>query len=64
MKRRDFGKTIAAAGAALATGSVLAGPGTSEMRSNFAFKKEDTPVILEVAINGSLTLLHQRRWQK
>ena len=53
MKRRDFGKTIAVAGAALAAGSALAGPGTSGIRSNFAFKKEDTPVILEVAINGS-----------
>ena len=53
MKRRDFGKAVATAGAALAAGSAFAGPGTSEMRSNFAFKKEDTPVILEVAINGS-----------
>ena len=46
---------IAAAGAALAAGRVFAGPATSGMRSNFAFKKEDTPVILEVAINGSTT---------
>ena len=53
MKRRDFGKAVATAGAALAAGSAFAGPGTSELRSNFAFKKEDTPVILEVAINGS-----------
>ena len=55
MKRRDFGKVIAAAGATLAAGRAIAGPDTSGMRSNFAFKKEDTPVILEVAINGSTT---------
>ena len=55
MKRRDFGKTLAAAGAALAAGRALAGPATSGMSSNFAFRKEDTPVILEVAINGSTT---------
>ena len=61
MKRRDFGKTIIAAGAALAANKVFAGPATSGMRSNFSFKKEETPVILEVAINerhayGSITL--------
>jgi uncharacterized protein (DUF849 family) len=55
MKRRDFGKALAAAGATLAAGRAFAGPDTSGMRSNFAFKKEDTPVILEVAINGSTT---------
>ena len=55
MKRRDFGKALAAAGATLAAGRAFAGPATSGMRSNFAFKKEDTPVILEVAINGSTT---------
>ena len=53
MKRRDFGKVIAAAGATLAAGRAIAGPGTSEMRSNFSFKKDETPVVLEVAINGS-----------
>ena len=55
MKRRDFGKVIAAAGATLAVGRAAAGPSTSGMRSNFAFKKEDAPVILEVAINGGTT---------
>ena len=55
MKRRDFGKALAAAGATLAASRAFAGPATSGMRSNFAFKKEDTPVILEVAINGSAT---------
>jgi uncharacterized protein (DUF849 family) len=55
MDRRDFTKTLVGAGAALAASSSLAGPGTSGMRSNFSFKKEDTPVILEVAINGSTT---------
>ena len=55
MKRRDFNKTMAAAGATLAAGQALAGPATSGMRSNFAFKKKDTPVILEVAISGSTT---------
>ena len=53
MKRRDFGKVIAAAGAALAASRAVAGPGTSEMRSNFSFNKDETPVILEAAINGS-----------
>ena len=55
MKRRDFGKAIAAAGAALAASRAFAGPATSGLSSNFAFKKKDTPVILEVAINGSTT---------
>jgi len=56
MNRREFGKTIAAAGAAtLAASRAFAGPATSGMRSNFAFKKDETPVILEVAINGSTT---------
>ena len=54
MHRRKFIGT-AAAGATLAASRVFAGPGTSGMRSNFAFKKEETPVILEVAINGSTT---------
>jgi uncharacterized protein (DUF849 family) len=54
MKRREFAKTLAAAGAALAAGRAVAGPDTG-MRSNFAFSKEDTPVILEVAINGGIT---------
>jgi uncharacterized protein (DUF849 family) len=55
MNRRKFLGTLAAAGATLAASRVLAGPATSRMRSNFSFKKEDTPVILEVAINGSTT---------
>jgi uncharacterized protein (DUF849 family) len=55
MKRRDFGKAIVASAATLAAGRAFSGPATSGMRSNFAFKKEDTPVILEVAINGGTT---------
>jgi hypothetical protein len=60
INRRDLLKAgavagIAAAGATLAASRLFAGPSTSGMRSNFAFKKEDTPVILEVAINGSTT---------
>ena len=51
MDRRKFiGTAAAAAGATLAANRVFAGPGTSGIRSNFAFKKADTPVILEVAI--------------
>ncbi len=55
MNRRKFGAMLASAGAALAATRAAAGPATSGMRSNFAFKKEDTPVILEVAISGSTT---------
>jgi hypothetical protein len=55
MDRREFLAALAAAGATLAARRAVAGPATSGMRSNFAFKKEDTPVILEVAINGSTT---------
>jgi uncharacterized protein (DUF849 family) len=55
MKRREFGATLAGAGAALMASRVNAGPATTGMRSNFAFKKADTPVILEVAINGGTT---------
>ncbi len=55
MDRRKFLGTAVAAGATLAASRVFAGPATSGMRSNFSFKKEDTPVILEVAINGSTT---------
>ncbi|MGD8530155.1 MAG: 3-keto-5-aminohexanoate cleavage protein [Syntrophobacterales bacterium] len=55
MKRREFLGTVVAAGATLAASRAVAGPATSGMRSNFAFKKEDTPVILEVAINGGTT---------
>ena len=55
MDRRDFGKAIVTAGATLAAGRAMAGPATSDMRSNFSFKKEETPVILEVAISGSTT---------
>jgi hypothetical protein len=53
MNRRKFIGTTVAAGAALAASRVVAGPATSGLRSNFSFKKEETPVILEVAINGS-----------
>ena len=55
MHRRDFGKAVITAGAALAASKAMAGPATSNMRSNFAFKKDETPVILEVAISGSTT---------
>ena len=55
MNRRKFLGTLAAAGATLAASRAFAGPAVSGLRSNFAFKKEDTPVILEVAINGSAT---------
>ncbi len=55
MDRRYFAKAVASAGAMLATGKAFAGPATSNLRSNFAFDKGDTPVILEVAINGSAT---------
>jgi len=55
MNRREFLGTVVAAGATLAASRAIAGPATSGMRSNFSFKKEDTPVILEVAINGSTT---------
>jgi uncharacterized protein (DUF849 family) len=55
MKRREFGKAIMASAATLAAGRAFAGPATSGMRSNFAFKKEETPVVLEVAINGGTT---------
>jgi uncharacterized protein (DUF849 family) len=55
MNRRKFLGTLAGVGATLAASRVLAGPATSGMRSNFAFKKDETPVILEVAINGSTT---------
>jgi uncharacterized protein (DUF849 family) len=55
MDRRKFGKAIAASAATLAAGKAFAGPATSNLRSNYAFNKADTPVILEVAINGSTT---------
>jgi uncharacterized protein (DUF849 family) len=55
MNRRQFAKTLAAAGATLAASRTVGGPATSGLRSNFAFKKDETPVILEVAINGSAT---------
>ena len=55
MNRREFARVLAAAGATLAASRAVGGPATSGMRSNFAFPKEDTPVILEVAINGSAT---------
>jgi uncharacterized protein (DUF849 family) len=53
--RRKFGKAIAASAAALAASRAIGGPATSNLRSNYAFRKADTPVILEVAINGSAT---------
>jgi hypothetical protein len=55
MNRRQFAKALAAAGATLAASRAVGGPATSGLRSNFAFKKDETPVILEVAINGSAT---------
>ena len=55
MNRREFGATLAFAGIALAASRSAAGPATQGMRSNFSFSKEETPVILEVAINGSTT---------
>ena len=55
MKRRDFAKALAAAGATLAASQAVGGPAVSGLRSNYAFKKDETPVILEVAINGSAT---------
>jgi uncharacterized protein (DUF849 family) len=55
MNRREFGAALATAGVALAATRAVAGPATTGMRSNFTFAKEETPVILEVAINGSTT---------
>ncbi len=55
MNRREFGATLAAAGVVVAASRSDAGPATSGMRSNFSFAKEETPVALEVAINGSTT---------
>ncbi len=52
MNRRQFTKALAAAGATLAASRAIAGPATSGMRSNFAFKKEDAPVILEARGRG------------
>ena len=52
ISRRDFGLALGAASAALATGQANAGPGPGNMRSNFSFKKDEKPAILEVAING------------
>ena len=54
MDRRQFG-ALAAVSATLAASRAIAGPATSGLRSNFAFEKDETPVILEVAINGSTT---------
>ena len=55
MDRRKFGKVLAAAGATLAASRAVAGPAATGMRSNFAFSKDETPVILEVAVNGGTT---------
>ena len=52
--RRTFTTTLVTAGAALAAGRASAGPATANLRSNYAFNKAETPVILEVAINGSV----------
>jgi len=58
MNRREFLGSLAGVGASLMASRVFAGPATSGMRSNYAFQKADTPVILEVAINGSTTKKH------
>ena len=55
MKRRELAKALAVAGGTLIASRAIAGPATSGLRSNFAFNKEETPVILEVALNGSTT---------
>lgn len=55
MNRRKFAKLLAAVGSAIAGGNAVAGPSTAGLRSNFSFNKEETPVILEVAINGGVT---------
>jgi uncharacterized protein (DUF849 family) len=55
MKRRDFAKTLAGVGAALATGPALAGPGTYTLSKGDRKQIENKPVILECAINGSVT---------
>lgn len=55
MNRREFGTSIVAAGATLAASHASAGPSTQKMRSNFSFPIHETPVVLEVAINGSTT---------
>ena len=55
MDRREFLGTVAGVGGAFAASRAFAGPATTGMRSNFAFQKEDTPVILEVAVNVSAT---------
>ena len=58
MDRRQFTKTLTASGATLAAGRVLAGPATHALpEATPTLKKtiEETPVILEVAINGSTT---------
>jgi uncharacterized protein (DUF849 family) len=55
INRRHILKTTAAGAATIAAGRALAGPATSNLRSNYAFDKGETPVILEVALNGSVT---------
>jgi uncharacterized protein (DUF849 family) len=50
MKRRDFVRTVAAAGAALAAGRMVR-PASASMPKSV----EDTPVVLECAITGSTT---------
>jgi uncharacterized protein (DUF849 family) len=55
MERRQFAKVMAATAATMAASKAAAGPATSGLRSNFAFRKDETPVLLEVAINGSAT---------
>ena len=53
MKRREFLGTLAGAGVMLAAGRAVAGPGGAYGSGGLSFKKDETPVIFEVAINGS-----------
>jgi uncharacterized protein (DUF849 family) len=55
MKRREFTKAVAAVGATLAAGQALGGPGVYHERKPVKRSVEDTPVVLEVAINGGTT---------
>jgi hypothetical protein len=60
MNRREFTQTIAAAGAGLAAGRAVAGPGDHHTRPPHPKHVKDIPVILEVAINGSTTKAKNR----
>ena len=58
MDRRHFTKTLAASGVALAAGRAIAGPGTHSLPGAAPALEtsiEETPVVFEVAINGSTT---------